>query len=374
VLWLCLLGLVALAAIPLQIDRSARTRPDLAYLVPATFQEFSRLELTVADVNNGDKAAFEPAGRMLRWYPVPAENLTVYAIAAALDGQDELAGKAITLSAQRGWRDATAQKAMFDSALRTGQWEVAADRLGALWMSGKEAGGAPALLPQLLETLEGRQALTERLRSAPRWRSNFITWATTSPDEPEVAEFLAAAQRQGVEFSCEDLAAAANRYARMGQSEAAAAVWSGKCVSGTDDAGTSLEFTAGDEQLLGPFDWRYPDHAGLSVELREAQGHVVLDYKYDDPIKAVTAQKKTRFAPGPQRFSILSDQPAASATRSPSLRISCVNTRKTRSRLDLIKQSDGRYAVTIPPESCGTQQISLIVPKGSGTGLRIVLE
>lgn len=123
---------IAAVAVVSQIDRSARVRPALIAYVPEGFGGFAdekaaRL-LSVTD----PESAMARGEALLRQRPIEAANLSAYALAAVEADEVAQAGQALTLAAQRGWRDSYTQVTVIGSALTNQQWEVAAQRVDAL--------------------------------------------------------------------------------------------------------------------------------------------------------------------------------------------------------------------------------------------------
>jgi hypothetical protein len=369
--WLVLLGLIALAAIVLQLDRASETRPGFARLVPDSMRGFSGYVMAASGVQAGDPGAYGHAVRLLRWYPVPSENLTALAGAAAQRDDEAQAIGAVSLAAARGWRDPIAQRTMYEAAVQSGEWRIAADRLGALWVSGEQEAQTAELLPLLLRTPDGRAAFLRKLETMPLLRENFATWSAVNVQSPELAMLFAGAHEHGVSFDCADLSRAASYFARFGKAEEAAMAWSGKCAAGSDRTGTSLAFSSDEGEVGGPFDWTYPDRAGLTRSLHQQGGRQVMDYEFRDPLTAVLAQKYTRLTPGRHVLRLVSEPVEPAAGRRPGLRVLCLDGTKRGVPLDTYREQGDALHFTVPNEGCAVQLVRIVVSRGSAKGLRL---
>ncbi len=174
ILWCALLAAIGVATIFAQLDRHARFEPAAAALVPAPMRGFAQRQLAVQAIAKGDGVrGMELAQGLLRKRPMAAENITLFAQAATVDEQPELAVRAIVLSASRGWRDPVAQEITAEVALAEGDYAIAADRVAALWASGEEYERLDDLSGRLLATEAGMQAMAARYREDGRWQGSF---------------------------------------------------------------------------------------------------------------------------------------------------------------------------------------------------------
>lgn len=322
-------------------------------------------------MQTGDPDAYRHAERLLRWYPVPSENLTALAGAAAQRDDEAQAIGAISLAAARGWRDPIAQRTMFEAAVQSGEWRIAADRLGALWVGGEQEAQIAELLPLLLRTPDGRVAFLRKLDTMPLLRENFAAWSAVNVQSTELATLFAEAHEEGVAFDCADLSRAARYFARFGKAEEAAMAWSGKCAAGADRTGTSLAFSSDGSEFGGPFDWTYPDRAGLTRSLRQQGARQVMDYEFRDPLTAVLAQKYARLAPGRHVLRLVSEPGEPAGGRRPGLRVLCLDGTKRGVPLDTYREQGEALHFTVPAQGCAVQLVRIVVSRGSAKGLRL---
>ena len=226
--WLALMALVAVVTVFAQLDRSARFDPALAALVPAPFAGFSAQRTTEAALVAGDAdMALENAQALVRRRPMPAEHLTLLAQAYAASGNEVASLQALEAAARRGWREPFAQNAMAAAALASGEQEIAAQRLAALWAIGLERDRLANLTRTMLAEPEGRAAFAAQLAQEGRWQANFVTGAASIAPPPHVADTIVRAREMGASLDCRALAGLADGLTGSGEAALAARVRAG---------------------------------------------------------------------------------------------------------------------------------------------------
>lgn len=114
---------------------------------------------TASTVRVADPAvALATARELVRRRPIPAEHLSLLAIAEERSGHREQSVLLIQLAARRGWRDSLAQQAMFEIALAAGDADEAAKRLVAIVLLQSGDDDAQTRVARLLATPAGRAA------------------------------------------------------------------------------------------------------------------------------------------------------------------------------------------------------------------------
>lgn len=224
-------ALLALLAIPAQLDRQSMEDPSYAPLVPSAFAanaSLARSQLALAAAQP-DKA-LEEARRLVRLRPMPATSLSTLAAAAAAAGDEDLAVEALGAASRRGWRDPLVQLTSGESALRQGEYQIAAQRTAALIATGDFRELALDLLGRLVATPEGRTAFAERMAQFGRWQDNTIVSAADVAAPMDWAMTLAEARSQGAELDCGRLRRLAEMYRRRGEGAAADLFWPGSCA------------------------------------------------------------------------------------------------------------------------------------------------
>ena len=230
IVWLAGLTALAMVATLAQLDRAARSQPALAALVPAPFRGFAAEQLTERAIIAKDAAtALGEARRLVQARPLPAEHMRLLSQAAALKGESELALSAMAAATTRGWRDPVAQVAAGQSALLQGEYDAAAQRIGALFAVGEPPEQRDALLAALLAQPAGRAAFARKLVTPSRWRENGISMATQVVPPDQLAPTLAMAQAEGAALPCDRLATIAASYTASGSAAQAALFWPGNC-------------------------------------------------------------------------------------------------------------------------------------------------
>ena len=132
--WISLMVILALLASGAQLDRQSRRNPMLAPLVPSMFRSFAQARQVISTVRSAEPAeALKAAELLVQRRPIPAEHLSLLAIAKARSGDNANAMLLLQMAAQRGWRDSIAQQSMFGIAFNAGDMaEAVWQRCGAL--------------------------------------------------------------------------------------------------------------------------------------------------------------------------------------------------------------------------------------------------
>lgn len=200
--WFAILALLGCIAVGAELDRAARRQPALAAFVPGPFRSFAQENLTMANVRSADpKIALSEAQLLVARSPMPAEHLTLLAIAKERNGEREASARLIQRAAQRGWRDPIAQQAMFDIALAAGDPVEAARRLAALWALKEDQAPLADMETRLLATPDGQAAMANTLVSGGNWTKAYLRSVASKPADASAAS-IALALRQGARFDC----------------------------------------------------------------------------------------------------------------------------------------------------------------------------
>lgn len=160
------------------------------------------MRLTMANVRSARPAeALADARRLVRRSPLPAEHVSLLAIAEERNGARDRSGVLVQKAAQRGWRDPIAQQAMFAIALAAGQHREAANRLAALYAVQEDQAPLGDLTSQLQATPEGRSALADALVAGGHWTKGFV-YAAALNKAPESRSTIAMALQKGANLDC----------------------------------------------------------------------------------------------------------------------------------------------------------------------------
>jgi len=364
---------VAVIAVGVGLDRQARDVPSLAAIVPSGFRGYAQESLVEqALVSGKDKAAtLAEAKELLRRRPIPAEHLTLLSQAAYATGDAGLSDTALMFSAGRGWRDVLTQKAMVGAAMASGQPDIAVARLTALWDIGVRSDLVTNETAAVISDATARKGFAREVAVNSDWNDAFLTWGMTNLPTQAYAQTVSAAIDAGAQFDCQRLSAVANAMARAGIVEAAKLVWRGSCA-GKAGATSADPFVLAPQQWgreQGPFDWDYPQAAGLNVTFREQDGQSVMDYVNTDALTHVAARRYSELAAGTYALSALGELPTGSALV---LRVRCVAEGGVQGGVVRLPLSADAASFNIPSEGCPAQLLELVVARGKGTGIRLV--
>jgi hypothetical protein len=162
--------------------------------------------------------------------PVPAEYLTLLAVAQAKAGEEQAAGLAIQIAGQRGWREPVSQEAVLRLALGAGDKAEAARRYAALFL---RASTPDALLrdlgPAVFDAPGGaaQQTMVDIVVAGERWWPLYLQRGAQVMPPAAFAAVTAESIKRGAVFECvtleESIAAIRQRDAAAAPPLAAAA-------------------------------------------------------------------------------------------------------------------------------------------------------
>ena len=206
ILWLAVLSALAAVITILQLDRQAEATPALAAMVPEPLRGYAQAQVTLTATEAADgAAALEEARRLVRRRPVPAEHLTLLALAQTKAGMPEPAGLTIQIAAQRGWRDPIAQEAVLRLALAAGDEPEAARRFAALFL---RSATPNALLQELAPAVVGKtggpgqRTLVDIIAGTDRWHDTFLRRGVQVMPPAAFADITRASMKRGARFDC----------------------------------------------------------------------------------------------------------------------------------------------------------------------------
>ena len=207
--WYAVMLLIARVTTLLQMDRQTELTPGLAQAVPVPFRNFAQTRVTAAAVTGEDASrAITEAERLVHRRPLPAEYLTILAVAQAKGGQQEESALTIQIGAQRGWRDPVAQEAMLRIALAAGDQSEAARRYMALFLRPSTPG---ALLRELGPVVlgdadgAGRGTIVAIVTGTDRWHAYFLRRGLAVMPSDAFAAIVAESVAKGATFDCAGL-------------------------------------------------------------------------------------------------------------------------------------------------------------------------
>lgn len=208
------MAMLALLASGAQLDRQSRRTPMLAPIVPAMFRSFAQARHVISTVRSAEPAeALKAAELLVKRRPIPAEHLSLLAIAKARNGDNDAALQLLQAAARRGWRDSIAQQSMFSIAFNAGDMAESSRRLAALWGIRENQMLLSDSTAKVLATPEGRKAMAKTMSANGRWTSAFLNDSEAVPPR-DLAETIAMAATQGARLDCRILQRIETAYAQ----------------------------------------------------------------------------------------------------------------------------------------------------------------
>jgi hypothetical protein len=210
VAWPALLLALGVVTAFLQIDRQADITPSFARLVPQPLRNYAQPSIAAAAADGADSAlALQEARRLVQRRPVPAEHLTLLAVAQTKAGQLEQAGLTIQIAAQRGWREPLSQEAVLRLALDANDKPEAARRFAALFLRDATPNAlltelAPAVLDE--KGGPGQTTLVDIISGTDRWHDTFLRRGSQVMPPAAFADIAVASMARGTRFDCPVLA------------------------------------------------------------------------------------------------------------------------------------------------------------------------
>lgn len=366
IVWHIFCGVTFLFAGLIQLDRSSYQDTSLSLYLPLAFKDFSLAQESLQDLERGRAdQALSKAERFLFKHPIPAESLTVLAIVQAKNENFTMASRAITLSAQRGWREPTAQRAIITSASKEQQWGVVANRLVALWKTNSGKSIAEEMTPLSINRLEVMQIFAKRLGDHPPWNEKFLGWAIKQPPNPSVVKILELASKNGVRFRCRRIWSLTQRYLEYGHDDLADRAWRAQCGKIKTIRKASLVFDNNAVNGTDPYQWKFPSAAGVNISFQKnaASKYNYLAFDNTEPLDIQIANRYTSFrAPNAD---IVGNFKSDNGDGSIGLVLLCLNELNGTSLVQEKSISPGQFKVQlkIPKSNCRVQKVSLIAKR-----------
>ena len=365
--FLVLAGIIAV----FQVDRESRDRISLLAWVPPGLGGFADANVARPLALVKPDMAVERATATLKHRPVDAGNLAAFAM-SAVEADDEVrAGQALSLAAQRGWRDTYTQAMVIGSALTSENWEVVAQRIDALARLRREKQAIDGVLSLALKQDEGQRAIAARMAgSAPLVEAMTSFLDSYRVFGPEVARTVAFAEQSG-DIDCLRLARIARLLMSANRADDVLSFWPERCAIGSKD----VSFVFGDNQA-DPFAWQYPTEAGINVRAGAKDGS--LTARNRDLLRRRFAARYLLLAPGRYTVTLTQSDDRKSAISMPGrpgeirVFVRCVGQQEGSSSVLLNAAYDGVLTLTVP-ENCKSQHLSLTLGKGRVTDLQIAI-
>lgn len=310
----------------------------------------------------------------LRHRPIDASTLSSFAL-AAVEGDDvERAGRALSLAAQRGWRDTYTQVMVVGSAIGAENWEIAAQRIDALTRLRREQEAIFGSLSLMLQSEGGRKALADRLAESYPLVYALADFIGAYPDYgEEVAQVFVMSENKGDAMDCSRFSRVTRTLLARNKGSAALSVWPDRCLG---EAGRDAAFAPtsglGEED---PFAWSFPSVPGLSV--RHGEGTVTVRNR--DPLRRQFAYRYLTLEAGQHRLLLRSDTSPgvmsgmASGNASVQVSMRCDRTSRGAANSLIAQDYDAEISFDVP-EDCPTQFLALSTSKGTVTDLAIAID
>lgn len=367
-IWWIFLVFVAISATIVQFDRQSRRSPDLVRYVPSWFNGNAQAMRAITALEEGhQREAVIAAARLVAVRPVPAENITLVALAAANAGGATLANQAISEAARRGWRDPTAQTSMLAAALAQGDATTAAQRLDALLRIAQPSSATDDGFAALAATDVGRKALVQRLNKGPPWIAVLLQRGPTIMSAGAFSSLLQEARHEGIAFDCAELAKSTVALLRLGQLAASKSVWNNFCAHSAVDLEAIWRPAAEEANIVEPFGWIYPAEPGIVRNISWVGSSPALSWRNNDVVWRALAARYVTLAPGRHRVR-MGDKSTneADLVETGKVRIAAICFASTTTRpatWHLAVDNAGGISV---PVNCPVQYVSVLVEQGDG--------
>ncbi|MEZ0135667.1 MULTISPECIES: tetratricopeptide repeat protein [Novosphingobium] len=359
--WYLAIAAVAMTAIGVQLDRQTRRDAALARVVPAPFQGYALEVLAREAFERNDY--FGAAGfsrELLERRPIPAENLSLYGMALLNSGQVSAAEPALQLAAQRGWRDRFVQRLVILSALQNEDSKIAAQRVLGLWRQGDQSSWVRDLTQAVLMRPAGLAAFNDALvLHEGDWVPSFLVWSARNLPASTVKKLSQNLSSRYSLFNCHVLSDETDRLVLHGKAAEASALWQALCSNESSQNPDVLAFGALDREP-GPLSWRYPDSAGISLDVAKEEDGAVLLYENSDAIRHLIARRYLQLAPAKYTLD------TRMSARGAEWYIACTGAKSGWYLIKLLQRSKGQMEFTVPTANCQIQELRVVVRMGTG--------
>ncbi|MBX7492960.1 hypothetical protein K3163_07040 [Qipengyuania sp. 1NDW9] len=363
-LFLLLGGIIGL----FQLDRASAERPALTAYVPMGLGGEADRERAQQFATSNPELADLATTSLLRHRPVPSSHLSLRAYYLVENDRPEEGGAALTLAAQRGWRDRYTQIMVLASAVANDNGAAAAQRLEALMRGRDEWEIQIAAARQVLEVESARQEFAARFADSPRL--SFQMTQLVERDRtlaPDAARAIIHASELDYQVPCEEVSRIGRHLLIQGEADLALESWTAGC--GTLAEINDYGFVYSDEEA-GPFAWQF--QRGRGVSTRPGRDDDAVTVVNRSPAARLVASRFALLEPGRHRFRLQSDDQRPSVSRETgetSLIMRCGN---RDSGPFLPDQSDeaGVYEFIVP-EGCPMQFIALNARRGRVADLKL---
>lgn len=171
------------------------------------------IELAIVS-GHADGATLAASRHLVRWRPVPAHNLVLYAQSAQLAGEQDRLLPALEVAASRGWRVPLLQVMAGRAALLSGDADGAANRIAALIATGAAPAERRLMLAELMQQAPGRAALARLFERPGHYSPRLLNSLAEAGSPGQVLAIVRDVRQAGIVLDCEALRALATRWQR----------------------------------------------------------------------------------------------------------------------------------------------------------------
>ncbi len=348
-----------------QADRWSRKVPTVAAVVPEGLGGFADATRVQMREMTNPGSGLELAKQLVALRPIPAPPLRALGNSAMERDQADLASKALTLAAERGWRDTFTQLTILASAIEAGEWDIAAQRADALARTARDQQLIEQGLAFLIAESEGRKAVAGRLNDGAPLTDALV--ALIRSDESQISQVIqvySLADAMNSNMSCASFAKLTNFLLLKGRGVEAIQTWPDRCRS---RAAADLAFNL-DEQINDPLAWRFPSSAGLIILPGEADGSV--DVRNRSMLRQEFARKFLTLSRGGYTLTLKREGGGDNSKRRSEFDVSLSCDRGRTIFAETIERS---FSFEIPGD-CTTQLLAISASRGAARSVRVSID
>ena len=367
-------ALAAVVAIPVtlfQLDRAARENSALVELVPAGLAGFADERRVSKQFAENPASAEALAEGIVAHRPVDGSHLAQVALLAVERGNADLAARALSEAAQRGWRNDYVQISVLAAAALQGQPQQAALRLDALSRTEADDKVIFRAIEALLMQPETARELGPLIAQSDFLARAVIRFTDKTPGRADdVARLVEQLGNPDDALGCEGRARLGYGLLTKGN-PLGEKVWPSACRDGSQ---SSLSFAYA-AMKYDPAAWVFPKSGSVSLRMRE-EGRMTVENR--DFLRRLVAWKFLTLQPGNYMLSV-SRADNASATPTGRRRaevfasVRCLDRdgREARTVGDLVQ---GQYLQFTTDGTCPVQRLRIEVGRGRVDDLRLDLK
>jgi hypothetical protein len=351
-------------------DLASKSRNPLLYAAAAPLSPRSSALAAEEHLALGD---YQQAERLsigaLEASPLSAIAVRTLGLSLQAQGRSKQAARVMSIGAGLGWRDIPTQSWLVEAYSSQGEIAAALERADALARQQTLREETMRFFLAAAATPELRLPLIERLAIHPPWSQDFFEELRAIPAEKSAAyiPFLASLTASGHALSSVEVEPFASGLFAKGHYRIASDAWQRFVSRGAPitDGGFSSSPLAS-EHRRGPFQWSFPQAAGVDVAIgappAEASGRALYAGSNGN-VRAEIARQAMVLAPG--KYVISMDALSEDAARPDgfSLTLACLPSSRvllaTERTISPSPWTSFTYEVSIPSTDCEAQMLAL---------------